>query len=107
MMNGIKIMRLDRGIVKVGYLERHPELAFHWFLRHARIIRNWGTTEGLEQIAEDGPTPQTKLDRLSRGSSIPFRAVIEIIEVEENKWRSHLTPKDVSPERRNKTKPPV
>lgn len=101
-MEGIKILLLDRGRVKVGYLERHPELAFHWLLRGARVIRHWGTTEGLEQIARDGPTPDTVLD-CSCDVTIPFRAVIEILDCVEKKWHSHLTLSANLPVQRKKT----
>ena len=89
-VEGIRIMVLDRGRVKVGRLSYHPQLAFHWLLTDARIIRQWGTTEGLEQIANDGPTNGTKLDRAC-DCIIPFRAVIEILEANETKWKPHLT----------------
>lgn len=94
-MNGIKIIVLDRGFVKVGTLERHPELAFHWLLR-GRTIRRWGTTEGHIELC-DGPTPNTVLDSVpstkSAVSTIPFRAVIEILnctEAGEKKWKKML-----------------
>lgn len=89
-LEGIRIMVLDRGRVKVGYLTRHPDLAFHWLLRGARVIRRWGTTEGLEQIARDGPTSETVLDRAC-DTTIPFRAVLEILDTAEEKWLTHLS----------------
>ena len=101
-MEGIKILLIDRGRVKVGYLERHPELAFHWFLRGARVIRRWGTSEGLEQIAQDGPTEQTILDRPC-DTTITFRSVIEILDCVEEKWLSHLSLKNNLPARQKKT----
>jgi hypothetical protein len=85
----IRILVLDRGRVNVGYLERHPTLAFHWILRNARIIRRWGTSEGLEQIAADGPTSNTLLDRPCN-KEIPWRAVLEILECREEAWTDHL-----------------
>ncbi len=102
LMSGIKIVEMDRGHIKVGYLERHPELAFHWRLLKARVIRNWGTSEGLAQIALDGPTTtgdnKTILDR-SHNTTIAFRAVLEIIDTDEDQWRAHL------PEVRTKSSP--
>lgn len=85
----IRIMVLDRGRVLVGRVSRHPELAFHWYVQGARVIRRWGTTRGLEQIANDGPTKDTVLDDPC-DTDVPFRAVLEIKHVREEKWRSHL-----------------
>lgn len=33
-------------------------------MRDAVVIRYWGTTRGLGEIAENGPTSKTKLDKL-------------------------------------------
>jgi hypothetical protein len=85
----IRIMVLDRGRVKVGLVEPHPELPFHWLIRSGRIIRRWGTTSGLEQIANGGPTPDTVLDDPC-DTSCPYRAVLEILEVDQRKWEKHL-----------------
>src|SRR5690349_13226036 len=89
-VEGIRILVLDRGRVKVGRLSYHPQLAFHWFFEDARVIRRWGTTQGLEQIARDGPTSETVLD-LACDCIIPFRGVIEILEANAEKWEAHLS----------------
>ena len=89
-VEGIRIMVLDRGRVKVGRLSYHPDLAFHWLLEDARIIRRWGTSRGLEQIARDGPTSETVLD-LACDCIVPFRGVIEILEANAEKWEPHLS----------------
>jgi hypothetical protein len=89
-LEGIRILVLDRGRVKVGRLSLCPDLAFHWLLEDARVIRRWGTTEGLEQIARDGPTADTVLDRPC-DCVVPFRAVIEILDTTEELWGSYLT----------------
>ena len=98
----IRILIIDGGRNIVGRLYRHPDLAFHWRVESSRIIRQWGTTEGLEQIANDGPTPNTKLDRACN-VTVPFRAVVEILDTTEELWESHL-PSDHSSERPKKTK---
>jgi hypothetical protein len=87
-MEGIKILVLDRGFVKVGRVSSHPTLAFHWLLSPARTIRNWGTSNGLGELVK-GPTDNTVLD-LPTTSTIPFRAVIEIIDVDEREWKTYL-----------------
>ncbi len=89
MEKNIKIMVLDRGRVKVGYVEPHPGLPFHWKITSGRTIRRWGTTQGLEEIANNGPTTNTVLDD-SCDSSCPYRAVIEILEVNQSRWSKHL-----------------
>ena len=88
-VEGIKILVLDRGWVLVGRVSRHPELAFHWRVTDCRCIRLWGSERGLAQIAREGPTGQTKLDDPC-DLSVPYRAVLQILDVEESKWESHL-----------------
>ena len=39
------------------------------------VIRVWGTTAGLGQIALDGPTPETKLDKCG-DTSFPRESVL-------------------------------
>ena len=56
---GKNIVILQRGWVFVGDLFRKGN---DMRLENASIIRNWGTTKGLGEIAKDGPTSNTKLD---------------------------------------------
>jgi hypothetical protein len=80
---------LDRGFVVVGRAELDPDLAFHWLLKPGRTVRRWGTTKGLAEL-KDGPLTNTVLDDpVTR--HVPFRSVIEIIEVGEKAWRRALT----------------
>lgn len=54
-----KIVILQRGWVFVGdYFEEGTNCR----LENASCIRNWGTTKGLGELAENGPTSSTKLD---------------------------------------------
>jgi hypothetical protein len=102
---GVRIVVLDRGRVKVGRLGKHPELAFHWLLRDARVIRRWGSSRGLEQIAASGPTVGTVLDDPC-DTAIPFRAVVEILEsTSEEAWEKYLTA-PASPAPRKQTMSP-
>jgi hypothetical protein len=86
----IKILVLDRGHVLIGRIERHPDLAFHWRVSPSRIIRRWGTTQGLAELT-DGPLTDTRLDAIG-SEAIPFRAVLRILDVSESKWIQHLEP---------------
>ncbi len=49
----------QRGWVWVGMTKREGD---HIVIRDARVVRLWGTTRGLAQIANEGPTKDTKLD---------------------------------------------
>ena len=54
-----QIIVLHRGFVFVGDVERkESEVVIH----NAQNVRRWGTTSGLGQIAENGPTSNTTLD---------------------------------------------
>lgn len=55
----IKIVVLQRGWVIVGRFEKSgTDCKVH----NASVIRSWGTTKGLGEIAGNGPTSSTKLD---------------------------------------------
>jgi exosome complex RNA-binding protein Rrp4 len=49
----------QRGWVWAGMTRRDGD---HLVIRDARVVRIWGTTRGLAQIAAEGPTKDTKLD---------------------------------------------
>ena len=54
-----QIVILNRGWVVVGnYSEKGNECT----LTDASVIRVWGTTKGLGELAENGPLTNTKLD---------------------------------------------
>jgi len=55
-----KIVVLHRGWVAVGKLSKEGN---DIVLTDASIIRRWGTTDGLGQLALNGPTKDTKLDK--------------------------------------------
>jgi hypothetical protein len=59
MSKDIRIVVAQRGWNLVGeYTLAGDEVV----LANASVIRRWGTTRGLGQIAADGPTPETRLD---------------------------------------------
>jgi len=58
------IVVLQRGWVAVGKLYRN---GYYLELREARIVRRWGTTQGLGQLAADGPRENTVLDTAPAG----------------------------------------
>ena len=82
MVTGCFIFVCDRGFVIAGEAELHEHLSLFWHLPRSRTIRNWGTLNGLAELA-NGPLPGTVLDPACE-RSLPFRSVIDII---------HLSPK--------------
>ncbi|HBA72237.1 MAG TPA: hypothetical protein DCZ63_08635 [Geobacter sp.] len=82
----VRIVVLQRGFVAVGRFTQDGEQCR---LEDAAIIRRWGTTKGLGQIAADGPTSNTILDK---SPALRFHAltVITTIDCEAGKWNAHL-----------------
>lgn len=82
-----KIVVLQRGWVMVGKLERNgSECKLH----NASVIRAWGTTKGLGEIAGNGPTSSTKLDKCNGLVEFDYLTVVATIAVNEAKWVSAL-----------------
>ena len=83
----IKIVILQRGWVMVGRFERKgSECKLH----DASVIRTWGTTKGLGEIAEDGPTTSTQLDKCNGLVEFDYLTVIATIACNKSKWSSVL-----------------
>jgi hypothetical protein len=82
----VRIVILQRGWVAVGKYTQDGE---NCRLENASIIRRWGTTKGLGQIAADGPTSNTVLDKCP---TLRFNVltVIATIDCEGSKWAAHL-----------------
>lgn len=78
-----KIIVLDRGWVVVGQLEKDGQ----WFLLlNGSVVRRWGTTMGLGELAQKGPLPETKLEPLPL-TKFHENQVIMIINCSEEKWK--------------------
>lgn len=78
-----KIVVLDRGWVVVGQLEKDAE----WFtLTNGSVVRRWGTTEGIGELAEKGPLIETILEKIPL---IKFHEnkIIMIIDCFEQNWK--------------------
>jgi hypothetical protein len=83
----VRIVVLHRGHVVVGRYERSGDDVV---VRHASVIRVWGTTRGLGEIASGGPTPKTVLDACGT-VRVHALAVIFTLDCEGQKWASKLT----------------
>lgn len=79
---GRQIVILQRGWVFVGIMTRKGN---ECELIDAASIRNWGTTKGLGEIAEGGPTSNTKLD-VCPTVRFHFLTVVGMIECSEQNW---------------------
>lgn len=60
-------------------------------LSNASVIRTWGTTKGLGEIADAGPTTSTKLDKCNGLVEFDYLTVVAMISCNENKWESTLS----------------
>lgn len=53
--------------------------------KDARIVRRWGTSEGVNELANKGPLSETRLDAPAT-VKVAARAIIAIIPTEASKW---------------------
>lgn len=83
----IRIVILQRSWAMVGRFERY---ASDCKLHDASVIRRWGTTNGLGQIAKDGPTDETILDKCNGEVCFDYLTVVATIQCDENKWKTKL-----------------
>jgi len=83
----IKIVILQRGWIMIGRFERNGS---DCKLSNASVIRSWGTTKGLGQLAKEGKQPNTKLDKCYGVVQFDYLTVVAMIDCEETKWQSEL-----------------
>lgn len=79
----LNIVILQRGWVMVGRLERDGE---ECSLHSASVIRKWGTTQGLPELANKGPLTGTVLDKCTGVVQFHWLTVIATIACNETKW---------------------
>ena len=83
---GPHIAILQRGWVIVGNLYKTGQ---DYRMENASVIRNWGSTKGLGEIASQGPTEKTVLDP-SPNLKFHELTVVALMECESKKWKSKL-----------------
>lgn len=83
----IKIVILQRGWVMIGRFERNGS---DCKLHNASVIRNWGTTKGLGELAIEGKKKDTKLDRCGGVVEFDYLTVVAAISVDQEKWQKEL-----------------
>lgn len=77
------IVILPRGWVVVGKLKEGKDFSE---LTFCAVIRRWGSTRGLGEIAENGPTKDTILDN-TPPMRFPNSAIINMIACDATKWK--------------------
>lgn len=82
----IKIVVLQRGWVQIGRFYRK---GMDCRLENAHIIRKWGTSEGLGQLAFEGKQEETIFDRAGT-STFDYLTVCFTLDCNEEKWKSAL-----------------
>lgn len=82
-----KIVVLQRGWMLVGEMEKEGTTCK---LKNAAVIRSWGTTKGLGELAQNGPQPSTKLDKCNGLVEFDVLTVVLSISVNEDKWKNAL-----------------
>ena len=82
----IKICVLQRGWVMIGRYTKEEDTIS---LENAYVIRQWGTTKGLGELALDGKQSSTKLDKAGH---VEFHVltVIAVINCDDTKWDKEL-----------------
>ena len=83
----VKIVILQRGWAMVGRFSRKDN---ECSISDVSVIRTWGTTKGLGEIAKDGPTSSTKLDPCNGLVEFDYLTVVATISCSEDKWESYL-----------------
>ena len=83
----IKIVILQRGWVVIGkYAEEENDMCV---LTNAYVIRSWGTSKGLGELALEGKQTNTKLDKTG---IVRFHKLtsIAILDCDKNIWDKEL-----------------
>lgn len=84
--SAIKICVLQRGWVFIGRFAQDGQTCT---LTDAHCIRYWGTTKGLGELATNGPTTKTQLDKSPDVTFHELTAVL-IMDVKDDVWTGKL-----------------
>ena len=82
----IKIAILQRGWAMIGRFKRDGQ---DCTLTDAHVIRRWGTTKGLGQLALEGKQSNTVLDEAGT-VEFDYLTVVSLISCDSNKWAAIL-----------------
>lgn len=79
----MKICVLNHGWILVGMLEKDGD---DYLLINGHVVRKWGTTQGLGELAMKGPLPETKLDKIPL-AKFNKSQLIFTLNCQEDKWK--------------------
>jgi len=79
---GYRIVVLQRGWVVVGEFSRSGDSVV---ITNASVIRIWGTTHGLGELAASGPTAKTVLDPCGT-VRVHALCIVASLDSEKTKW---------------------
>lgn len=80
---GIRIVILQRGWVAVGHYFRE---GVNCRLENCAIIRRWGTTMGLPELAEKGALKETVLEKCKFPIRFHRAAEVATLDCDSSKW---------------------
>lgn len=83
----IKIVILQRGWIMVGRFKRNGS---DCELHNASVIRSWGTSKGLGELASNGKQSSTKLDKCHGVVEFDYLTVCATIDCEVSAWEKEL-----------------
>lgn len=78
----IQIVVLNRGWIVVGNVK---ETGSKTIIQNASVIRNWGTKNGLGELAMKGKLPETKLDACP-DITVETCNVVLVMNCEQKNW---------------------
>lgn len=78
----LQIIILQRGWVIIG---RYREEKDEFVCEDSKVLRVWGTTKGLGELALEGPKTNTKLDDCGTVRSLRT-TIVARLDVDETKW---------------------
>ena len=82
----IRIAILQRGWIVVGRFAQSGDMCE---ITNGHVIRVWGTSNGLGEIAENGPTTSTKLDKITN-CQFHILTVVAFMDCNERKWHEYI-----------------
>ena len=78
----VQILVLNRGWIVVGNVQ---EVGQKTIVQNASVIRNWGTKNGLGELALNGKLPETRLDPCP-DITVETCNVVLVMNCEQSKW---------------------